>query len=361
MFHDCLADRSCESHGHRVPNHPPDPLEFEVGTPAHELVLLGERLQQRTLPQGEAAILLWMAEATIAETEDLRRDRGRWFVPFHATIDARIVRAGLFLVAVGAKFTGPVAPGASGFRDSDASQVSSGKSAAPVERVGFRRFTRVERRKLSQHVGDSAMFARAVRWRHEFNRPQARCEDDYPATMLGNPVVRAGHHPLLRLLCVMEALLVEDGHELVKYLVRLELGYVLHAHDVWFQLANEPTEVSEQSPFRIAVILEPFSVLAQRLARCAANEDARVPFRVVTRQIAAREFGDAFQVEPRSTVVAFVRQPALRIDVVTGRYVHAPRQETAGQPTRSAKEVNRGRSNAEGACHFCIHSIRRAK
>ncbi len=74
MSCDCLADRYPEPHGNRISDQSADPFELEIGTLSCELVFVRERLEDRTLPQRKTPILFRMAEATIAEAVELRRD-----------------------------------------------------------------------------------------------------------------------------------------------------------------------------------------------------------------------------------------------------------------------------------------------
>src|SRR5258708_38327585 len=105
-----FANRYPEPHGHGIPDHPADPLEGVVALRLHELGTLGERLQDRPFPQGNTSVLLWVAETAIAEAVELRRDRWRRPVPFHAAVNTSIGFAGFFFVAVGAKVSWPISP-----------------------------------------------------------------------------------------------------------------------------------------------------------------------------------------------------------------------------------------------------------
>src|SRR6266481_5068679 len=120
MCCDGLADRHPESHGHGVADHLADPFEMELGIRFYELVSLVKRLEHCAFAQGKTSILLRMAEAAIAETKELRRNRRRRLVPFHAAVNTRIVLAALFLMAFSAKPTRPVAPGSTRLRDTHA-------------------------------------------------------------------------------------------------------------------------------------------------------------------------------------------------------------------------------------------------
>src|SRR6267142_5255077 len=124
MSCDGFADRHPESHGHGIPDQFADPLDTEVSGRFYELIRLGERLEDRTLPQRKTSVLLRVAEATVAEAEELRRDGWRWLVPLHATVNTRIVLAALFFMAIGAKLARPVAPCAAGLRGANAPQIS---------------------------------------------------------------------------------------------------------------------------------------------------------------------------------------------------------------------------------------------
>src|ERR1017187_724073 len=58
-----------------------------------KLIFARETLQQCPFSQRKRAILLGMAEATVSEAIELRRDRGRRFVPLHPSVYRRVSSA----------------------------------------------------------------------------------------------------------------------------------------------------------------------------------------------------------------------------------------------------------------------------
>ena len=59
----------------------------------------------------------------------------------------------------------------------------------------------------------------------------------------------------------MESFIDEDRQETVEDAVALEVGYILHTHNIRFHCPNEATEVLEQGPFWIVVVLKSLSIL----------------------------------------------------------------------------------------------------
>lgn len=125
MFSDCLPDRPSEPYWHGIPDHLTDAFERAVRIRFHELVSLGKRLENSAFPQRNTSILLWMSEAAVAEPVELCSDGRRWFVPFHAAINARIMLATLFFMAIRAELSGPIAPSSARLRNTNALQISS--------------------------------------------------------------------------------------------------------------------------------------------------------------------------------------------------------------------------------------------
>ncbi|SRR6266481_3330329 len=226
-----------------------------------------------------------------------------------------------------------------------------------MELVGCTHLARAKWWERSQDVRDFAIFVRAMRRRDQFDWPEARCNYDETAPMLRNPITRAIDHPFLGVFGEMETFVGENGQEVVENLVALEFGYVLHTHDVGFQLSDETAEVPEQGPLRVTVVLEPLGIFRKRLAWCAPDENARMTFRIVTGQIASSDFGYAFVAKYYSRIIMLIWKAAHLIGVVTGGYVHARVQEAASQPTRSAKEVDRCCGWLRGFSHLLFISI----
>jgi len=216
-----------------------------------------------------------------------------------------------------------------------------------------------KRRKLSQDICDFAVFIGAVRWRDEFDRSQARCDYDEPATTLRNTIIGTIDHPFLGVVSEMETFVGENGQEIVEDLVTLEFGDIFHTHDIGLQLSDEAAEVPEQGPFRVTVVLDSLGIFRKRLAGCAPDENARMTFRVVTDQVACRECSYAFVVKSCSRIIVFIGKSAHAIDVVTSSNFHACVQEAASQTACSAKEVDRCRAYFPRFWHFSIISILR--
>lgn|SRR6266850_166659 len=210
MSRNGLADRHPEPDGHGVADHLADPFEMELSIRFYELVSFGKRLEHRAFPQGKTSILLRMAEAAIAETVELRRDRRRCLVPFHATVNTRIVLAAFLLMAFGAKPTWPVAPGSTRLRGTNAFQISSRKRASSMERVGCTHVARAKSWERSQDIRDFAVFVRAMRWRNQFDRPEARSDYDEPAAMLRNTITGTIDHPFLGVVGEIETFVGEN-------------------------------------------------------------------------------------------------------------------------------------------------------
>jgi hypothetical protein len=334
------SDRYPQPHRHGIPDHSTDPFERIVGIRSYEPVPAWERLEDRTFPQREPPVLLRMAEAAIAEAVKLRRDGWRRLVPLHAAVNTRITPAAFFSVAIGTKSSWPITPGTAGLRGSNALQISSREGTGAMEGVSFTHLACTKRRKCSQDISDFSIFTGPVRWRDEFDRPEARRDYDESAAMLRNSVIGTVDYPSLGVIGEMETFIGENRQEVMEDFVTLQFGDVLHAHNIGFQLSDESAEISEQGPLWVTVVLEPLGVFRKCLAGRAPDEDARMTFWVLTSQVAASEFGDALVVEFHSGVVVFVWKSAHLIDVVTGGNIHARVQEAAGQPTRSAKDVD---------------------
>jgi len=112
MFVDATSNGATEIDGNRVSNEPPEHSEVHLAIPGDERVVAWKALQDRRLPQRNGSMLVWMAEPAISEAVALGRHRGRWFVPFHAPIHARIRATGLRSVAFSDQLLRPVAPSA---------------------------------------------------------------------------------------------------------------------------------------------------------------------------------------------------------------------------------------------------------
>lgn len=189
--------------------------------------------------------------------------------------------------------------------------------------VSCAHLTRGKDGERSQDICDPPVLVRAMCRRDQFDRSKARCDYDEPAAMLRNTVILTVDHPFLRVVSEMETFVGENCQEVTEDFVALELGYVLHTHDVGLQLSDQTAEVSEQRPFRITEILEPLGIFRKRLAGCTPDKNLCVAFRVLTGQVASGEFGYAFFMKRRSRIVVFVRKPTHLIGVVTGDNVHA--------------------------------------
>src|SRR5882724_3196123 len=101
-----------------------------------------------------------------------------------------------------------------------------------MEWVGCTHLARAKSWERSQDVRNFAVFIRAMCWRDQFDRPEARSHYDEPAAMLRNTITRTIDHPFLGIVGEMEALVDENRQEVTENLVTLEFGYVLHAHNV---------------------------------------------------------------------------------------------------------------------------------
>src|SRR5262245_30957996 len=99
MKSDRFSDDLTETNWHGITDHPADRLEMVVLARPHEGIGPRKRLENRSLAQRDAAILLWVPESTIAEPIELSGDRGRRFIPHHAPINARVGLSGLLFVA----------------------------------------------------------------------------------------------------------------------------------------------------------------------------------------------------------------------------------------------------------------------
>ena len=173
MLGDRHSHNLTESYRHRVANHSPDGAEAVFATQWYEFVVLRERLENRTFAQRDGAVLFRVAEAAVAETEELRGDGGRGFVPLHAAIDAGVGLAGFDLVTLGDEFARPVAPGAAGPGAADAAEIERREFAGAVERIGGRYVARCERRKGTQYIANFTVLGGRVRGRDEFNGAEA--------------------------------------------------------------------------------------------------------------------------------------------------------------------------------------------
>jgi len=78
--------------------------------------------------------------------------------------------------------------------------------------------------------------------------------------MLREAVIGTKNQSFLGILGKMEAFVGENGQEVVENWMTLEFGNILHAHDIWLQISDEPTEISEQRPLRVVVILKPLRI-----------------------------------------------------------------------------------------------------
>ena len=123
MFAYCSPHDLTQPNRHGIPNHPANRLEATARSRFHELISLREGLENRSLAEGDGAVLLGVAEASIAEAEELRGDGGRRFVRLHAAIDAGVGLAGFLFVTLRDEAGWPVAPSAAGSRVADAPEV----------------------------------------------------------------------------------------------------------------------------------------------------------------------------------------------------------------------------------------------
>src|SRR3989337_1746142 len=110
MSLDGIADNGTKSHWDRVTNQTSNPLETVFAIGLDESIVLGKRLEYCTFPQRNRTVLFWMSESPIAEAEKLcRHGRGR-FVPFHATVHARVGFPFFLTMALSNQFLWPFSP-----------------------------------------------------------------------------------------------------------------------------------------------------------------------------------------------------------------------------------------------------------
>ena len=79
-----------------------------------------------------------------------------------------------------------------------------------MERVTFTHLARSKWRERSQDIRDLAVFVRVMRWRDQFDRPEARCNYDEPAAMLRNTVIGTIDQPFPRVVGETEAFVGEN-------------------------------------------------------------------------------------------------------------------------------------------------------
>ena len=154
MLIDGFADRFSQPHRHRVANHSANGFEAISFSGFHEFVVCGERLEDGTFAEGDGAVLLGVAEASVAEAKELRGDGGRRFVGLHAAIDAGVGLTGFLFVTLRDEAGRPVAPSPTGFGVANTLEVGGGKTAAPVERIVRIGVASIKSRQAADDVGD---------------------------------------------------------------------------------------------------------------------------------------------------------------------------------------------------------------
>lgn len=198
-----------------------------------------------------------------------------------------------------------------------------------MERVCLAHLARVKGWKLSQDICDLAILMRPVSWRDQFDRPEARCYQYEPTAILRYAIIGTKDHPLFWVLRKVKSFVGKNGQEVAEDFVTLKFGDILHTHDVGHQLSDETTEVLKQVPFRVAMVLESLRIFRKRLAGRAADQNARVAFWVVTRQVAGRECTYAFLMKFRSGIIMFKGESAHAVDVIADRNIQARIQKSA--------------------------------
>lgn len=287
-------------------------------------------MEDGAFAQGDGAVLGRVAEATVAEPEELRCDGGRGFVPLHAAINGGVGFAGFFLMAVGDESARPVAPGAAGGRGADAAEVDGRDAAGAVQRVGMTFVTGGEAGEAAQHVGDFPVFSRLVRGRDEFDGAKFRGDDDEAAAVLGDAVIGAIDDALAGIVGEVEAFLPEGVEEVGEDRVALQFRHIFHGDDVGTEFAHEPGEFVEQRPFFMGLGVLALGVFGERLAGGASHEDAAGALGIPLGEFLALQFGDALILEFGGFVVVLVGVLAGGVDVVAGGDFDAGVEQAAG-------------------------------
>ena len=107
-----FTDYLTEAHGDGVANETAKNTEPDRLVGSNKLVLWRECLKDRGLPEGDRAVLLGVAEASVPIPKSLSSDRRARSIPGHATVDAWVCRTGRLLVTSSLEFLGPISPGA---------------------------------------------------------------------------------------------------------------------------------------------------------------------------------------------------------------------------------------------------------
>ncbi len=130
-----MTYRSPELRWNRVADKAAYDAEVDRLARRNELIRPGKALEDCGLAQGYRAILIRVAEASVAESVAERRNCGRRLIPLHTTVDAGIRSSTGGLVAVGYQLSRPVPPRATGLRLSNSLQVLARKRCGRMKAI----------------------------------------------------------------------------------------------------------------------------------------------------------------------------------------------------------------------------------
>ena len=345
MLLDRSRHRPSQRHGHSVSNHTPNDRDADWLARLREGVLAGESLEQRSLPQGQGAILLRMAEASIAETVELRRDGRGGLVPGHASIDREVLTPRSLPVASGYEFGLPVAPSASGPRSLDPLQIEVRHDAGSMDRIAGIGLSCLKGRQMPDHLLDVDIFARPVSRFGQGRFTMPGTDQDKARPSLRDAEVQAVQHIPPNLIAVF----FQRSHETLEAPATIEpnqLRHVFHRHDVRTSLYGNPGKIDQQTPLRSA---QSPRVRREGLARGASDQNPGRLRREVPSQLRRINLGYVPAHEWRS-VVFLKGVPAVFVGVVAAGNGEAFQEKAMRKAPDAAKKVDyrSSRTNPSG-------------
>src|SRR6266571_5184345 len=155
VFQDASPNNAAKANGHSISNKPSQMMKRDRLVGSHEPIASGERLQQGSFPQGDRAILFWVAKPSVPEPMALCCHSRSRAVPPHPSVDTWVCFARLCLVTICYQVIGPVTPSPARFRSSDSAKISSRQGASAVQFVLRRYPARCDRLKSPDCLTDS--------------------------------------------------------------------------------------------------------------------------------------------------------------------------------------------------------------